>query len=103
MTSVYALQSCFFKPHFNIILPSMSGSAKWSFPQPFPLKPYCISLFHVCYLFFISHIPIFLDLITLLVFGVEYKYMKLHSWQFSPVQILSATSCCQHTQPISVL
>jgi len=62
------------------------GLPKWSFPQPSPPKPYCISLFDVCYLSSLSHIPIFLDLVTLVVFGVEYKYLKLHSWQFSPAQ-----------------
>jgi hypothetical protein len=56
----------------------------------------CVWLaFHVCYMPISSHIPIFLDLIILVVFGVEYTYMKLHSWQFSPAQILSATSYSQ--------
>jgi len=97
MTSVYALQFCFFKLHFNINLPSMSGSAKWSFPQPFPPKPYCVLLFHVCNLSFLSHIPIFLDMITLVAWSTVTWNSAVGSfhqpWYYQQHPIV------KHTQP----
>ena len=52
ISPVHAPKSHFLKIHLNIILPSMSGSSKWSisirFPQTSPLCTYHLS--HTCYM-----------------------------------------------------
>ena len=53
---VNSIQSYFLNIHFNIILPSASGSLKWSFTFTFPYQnTVCISLlpcvYHICHPF----------------------------------------------------
>jgi hypothetical protein len=60
MNPVHVYTSCFFKVHFNIIFPPMSGLPNNLFLSAFPTKIfYTFSLFDVCYTPCPSHPPQF--------------------------------------------
>ena len=79
--------SHFLKIHFNIILPSMPGSSKWSLSHRFTHKnPVYTSLPHTCY------IPcpfILLNLIPRIKFGEEYRSLSssLCTFLHSPITL----------------
>ena len=73
---VHKTTSHFLKIHLNIILPSMSGSPKWSLPFRFPHQNpvYASSLLiHATYP---SH-PILIDFITRKILGEQYRSLSL--------------------------
>ena len=82
---VHAYPSYFFNAHFNIILPPMPGSSKWTLSLRSPHQnPECTSpVPHTCYMPSRSHSPCY---ITLLTFGEEYRSLSssLCSFLHSP-------------------
>ena len=73
-------------PSFNIILPSMPGSPKWSLTLRYPHQNpvYASPLPHMCYTPRPSH---FLDFITRTIFDEQYRLLSssLCSFLYSPV------------------
>ena len=78
--------SHFLNIHFNIILPSMPGSSKWSLSLRFPHQNpvHIFPLPHTCYMPHSSHL---LDLITRIICGEQYRSLSssLCSFLHSPV------------------
>ena len=69
---VHMIPSYFFNINFNIIIPSTRKSSKWSLLHVSSQSPACIYFSTIHAIYFI-HL-ILLDLITLTVFGVKYKF-----------------------------
>ena len=72
INSVHALPSHFLKIHFNIILPSMFISSKWSFLSGFPTKTLYAPPLSPTRATCSVHLTL-LDLITHIIFGEEYR------------------------------
>ena len=86
LDSVHTPTSHFLKIHLNIILPSMSGSPKWSLSRRFPHQNpvYASPLPHTCYMPRPAHSSCF---VTRTVLGEEYRSLSssLCSFLHSPL------------------
>ena len=93
------------KIHFNIILPSMPRSSKWSpSPRSSPLKP----LMHLSCLPHVPHaLPISFFLINQIIFGEEYTSLRSSLCNFLHLLVTSTllgpnilTAPTEHSQPL---
>ena len=96
------LPSHFLKIHFNIIVPSMPGSSKWSLSPKFPHQnSACTSLLpHICFMLHPSHTSLFYHLKNI---GCAVQIIKLLIMKFSSLPCYLITPrpkySPQHPQP----
>lgn len=82
MNPLHMLTRYIFTIHFNIILPSMPGSSKWSFSFGFCDRNYVFPMR-------VRAPPIFIDLIARITFAKNTIY-NLHIMQLSPILLTSS-------------